>query len=318
MLKIGIVGAGTIGRMHAEAIQNRADCVLAAVADVLPGRAEALADGAPCYTDYTQMCAQMCGQSMLDAVIINLPHGLHCEAGVYFLSHGVSVLMEKPMANTAAECDEMIRAARKSGAKLAVGHVQRYFPAYEIIKQYCESGELGPLTMVTEIRNTDYFTNRPAWFLRKKSAGGGIVMNYGAHTLDKLFYTTGLCISDVSAAMSNRLTKDDVEAAAQVLLRLENGVSVSASYCGCHVPGFYETVFYFTHGAVKTDGGERVWLGKDGSYKELALPAQNGTFIARQLSEFVKLLRAEPCNIASAEYGRAVVAALERIYRAAN
>lgn len=115
MLKIGIVGAGTIGRMHAEAIQNRADCVLAAVADVLPGRAEALADGAPCYTDYTQMCAQMCGQSMLDAVIINLPHGLHCEAGVYFLSHGVSVLMEKPMANTAAECDEMIRAARKAG-----------------------------------------------------------------------------------------------------------------------------------------------------------------------------------------------------------
>lgn len=69
MLKIGIVGAGTIGRMHSEAIQNRADCVLAAVADVLPGRAEALADGAPCYTDYTQMCAQMCGQSMLDAVI---------------------------------------------------------------------------------------------------------------------------------------------------------------------------------------------------------------------------------------------------------
>ena len=318
MLKIGIVGAGTIGRMHSEAIQNRADCVLAAVADVLPGRAEALADGAPCYTDYTQMCAQMCGQSMLDAVIINLPHGLHCEAGVYFLSHGVSVLMEKPMANTAAECDEMIRAAQNSGAKLAVGHVQRYFPAYELIKQYCDSGELGPLTMVTEIRNTDYFTNRPAWFLRKKSAGGGIVMNYGAHTLDKLFYTTGLCISDVSAVMSNRLTKDDVEAAAQVLLRLENGVSVSASYCGCHVPGFYETVFYFTYGAVKTDGGERVWLGKDGTYKELALPAQNGTFIARQLSEFVKLLREEPCNIASAEYGRAVVAALERIYRAAN
>ena len=98
MLKIGIVGAGTIGRMHAEAIRNRADCVLAAVADVVPGRAEELADGALCFTDYTQMCMQ----SALDAVIINLPHGLHCEAGVYFLSHGVSVLMEKPMANTAA------------------------------------------------------------------------------------------------------------------------------------------------------------------------------------------------------------------------
>ncbi len=64
--------------------------MLAAVADVLPGRAEALADGAPCYTDYTQMCAQMCGQSMLDAVIINLPHGLHCEAGgVFSLARGV-------------------------------------------------------------------------------------------------------------------------------------------------------------------------------------------------------------------------------------
>lgn len=285
MLKIGIVGAGTIGRMHAEAIQNRADCVLAAVADVLPGRAEALADGAPCYTDYTQMCAQMCGQSMLDAVLSTCRMVCIARPECIFSRTGCPVLMEKPMANTAAECDEMIRAAQKSGAKLAVGHVQRYFPAYEIIKQYCELGELGPLTMVTEIRNTDYFTNRPAWFLRKKSAGGGIVMNYGAHTLDKLFYTTGLGISDVSAAMSNRLTKDDVEAAAQVLLRLENGVSVSASYCGCHVPGFYETVFYFTHGAVKTDGGERIWLGKDGSYKELALPGAKRDLYCAALSD---------------------------------
>lgn len=314
MIRIGLVGAGIIGKMHAEAIQNNAACVLAGVADVVPARAEEVAGGAPFFTDYKAMWER----TKPDAVIINLPHFLHCEASVYFLLRGVHVLVEKPMANTVAECDAMLQAAQKGGAMLAVGHVQRYFPAYEVLKRCCETQELGALTMVTEIRNTDYFTNRPAWFLQKECAGGGIVMNYGAHTLDKLFYTTNLAVEDVTAVLSNHLTQDNVEATAQVLLRMEQGISVSASYCGCHVPNYYETVFYFTHGAIKTDGGERIWLGKDGAYMELPVPGQSGTFLEKQLAEFIKLLHGEPCSIASGLYGRSVVEVLERIYRAAE
>lgn len=313
MLKIGMVGAGIIGKMHAEALQNNSECVLAAVADVVPERAQALCGGAPCFTDYKKMCRE----TELDAVIINLPHFLHCEASVYFLQHGINVLLEKPMAIDLSGCDEMTATAKNGGAKLAVGHVQRYFPAYKLIKQCCKSGEMGKLVMVTEIRNIDYFTARPKWFLNKKQSGGGMVMNYGAHLLDKIFYTTGSSVSKVSAVMGNALTGDDVEASAQVLMQLENGAGVCANYCGCHVPNYYETVFYFTHGAVKTGDGSRAWISRDGSaYEEFVFEEQKKTFIELQLEEFVKFLRGAPCDVSTAEYGRAVVETLERIYSA--
>ena len=128
------------------------------------------------------------------------PHFLHCEASVFFLEHGLDVLVEKPMANTVAECDKMLEAEKKSGKKLAVGHVQRFFNANRVLKEMINSGELGKLSIASERRTVNYFDDkRPEWFLHKKTAGGGIIMNYGAHALDKLMYLTGADIAELEA-----------------------------------------------------------------------------------------------------------------------
>jgi len=98
------------------------------------------------------------------------------------------VLVEKPMANTTAECDRMLAAAARSGRKLAVGHLQRFFPANRAVRELVTSEKLGRFCMFSERRTIDYFSaDRPLWFLDRRTAGGGIVMNYGAHVLDKLF-----------------------------------------------------------------------------------------------------------------------------------
>lgn len=314
-IRLGIVGAGKIAKDHTAAIEKNANCELCAVADVALERARELAgSGAECFADYKQMCEQV----QLDAVILNLPHFLHCEVSKYFLLKGVHVLCEKPMANSVSECDEMIAASRESGAKLAIGHVQRYFRAYDIIKDYCESEKLGKLTRITEIRNINYFPNRPAWFLNKKLAGGGICMNYGAHSLDKIFYTTGMKVTDVFACMSNKLTDDDVEAGAQIMFRLEDGVSAMVNYSGCHVPGYYETVFYFTDGAIKTDYGSNVWISDGNAYTQLPEDTDKRTFMARQLDEFVKFLRGEESKIVTPEYAREIICVLEKVYESAG
>ena len=115
MLNIAIVGTGIIGNSHIKAIQELQDCRLCALCDVNEEVVAELASqhNVPYFLDYKQIP----GSVDVDAVILNLPHFLHCEASVFFLEHGIDVLVEKPMANTVEECDRMIEAAEKSGKK---------------------------------------------------------------------------------------------------------------------------------------------------------------------------------------------------------
>ncbi len=305
-IRLGMVGAGGIARSHADAIKRNGDYILTAVADINAERAEemAAAHGARAYTDYKDMdCAE------IDAVILNLPHYLHCEVTVYFLEKGVHVLCEKPMANTVAECDRMIEAARRTGTKLAIGHVQKYFSAAKDVRSIIEGGNLGRLTMITESRCKDYLKKRAPWFLNKRTAGGGIAMNLGAHSLDRILYTTGLSVESVQAITSNPLTEDDVELNAQILLQLSGGVSATVSLCGTHVPKEeHTTVYYFTDGVVKIQNKE-LFVFENGDFVS---KGGNAEHFDRQLEEFLKLLRGEESEIVTPEYGREVIRILKQ------
>lgn len=309
MIKLGIVGAGIIGKDHAAAIAENPECILTAVCDTVLERAEEIAaeHNAQVFTDYKDMCEK----ADMDAVILNLPHFLHHEVTVYFLEKGVHVLVEKPMAMTVAECDSMIAAAEKSGAKLAVGHVQRYFGAYGEIKKILESGEYGKLYMISETRNMNYINpKRPKWFLDKKLSGGGIVMNFGAHTLDKIMYVTGETVTESHAILSNPKTDDNIESNAQILLKFTGGITANITFCGCTDAYTYESVFYFEKGMAKVLGGTQLYLWENG---EMVKKGGNVYALPGQLEEFVKFLKGEESMIVTPEYGREIIRVLEGI-----
>ena len=255
----------------------------------------------------------MAQNEKLDAVIINLPHFLHESASVYFLEKGISVLVEKPMAVSTAECVAMENAAKKGGAKLAIGHLQRFFPCYRELRKIIENKEMGRLLLMTETRNTDYFTNRPAWFLEKKKAGGGIVMNYCAHTLDKLFYLLDADVVKVCANVDNFLNDCDIEAQAQVLLRMSDGVSVSLSYCSSRINYSYETYLYFTDGTAKIENGKYLWTAKKGEEFKRAELSYEKDPIEWQMCEFVKLLNNESTEIVQSDTATKVISVIEQI-----
>ena len=133
MLNIAIVGTGIIGLSHITAMEKSNSCRLSAICDVNEEVVKSLAKekNVPYFLDYHDIPSSTVE---VDAVILNLPHFLHCEATVFFLEHGIHVLCEKPMANTAQECDLMIQASEKSGKKLGIGHVQRFLPANQYEK----------------------------------------------------------------------------------------------------------------------------------------------------------------------------------------
>lgn len=310
MIKVAVVGTGIIGIEHLEAIKVSEKLKLVAVCDINEERVSKVAEeyGVPYFTDYKQIPTN----TDAEAVIINLPHGLHCECTLFFLRVGLHVLLEKPMANTLEECDIMIKAAKESRGKLTIGHIQRFFNANKIVKDYISEGKIGRLFAINEIRSINYFSeSRPAWFFSKKMAGGGIVMNYGAHTLDKFMYITGEHVENVLSVYDNLLPDNEIEGHAQFLVKMSGGVSATVTFSGYSSVG-YETVYIGTRGAVKVSGST-VTVLEDGEWKTLSTE-RDESYMLRELDEFAKLISGEKNEMPNAEYGKEIIAAIEKIY----
>lgn len=124
-LRVAVIGVGHLGKHHARILSALDGVTLTAVVDKIPERAAdvAAASGTRSFTDSLEILGEV------DAVTVAAPTELHRDIAMPFLERGISVLVEKPMARSLAEADEMIAAAGASGATLAVGHTERYNPA---------------------------------------------------------------------------------------------------------------------------------------------------------------------------------------------
>ena len=155
MLKIAVVGTGLISGKHLKAIQASTEAELCAICDINESAGVPLAEEyeVPFFKDYKDIPEN----TNVEAVILNLPHFLHCEVSEFFLDKGVHVLVEKPMANTVEECDRMIKAAERNNKKLAIGHIQRFYSGNRKVIEMYKSKEIGELCMMNESRSEDYF-----------------------------------------------------------------------------------------------------------------------------------------------------------------
>lgn len=152
-LAIGVVGAGRLGGFHAQKLAARPDVRLVGVADPIEDSRNRVA--AQCGCRAFARTADLA--ELVDAVVIAAPTRMHRELGVEFLSRRKHVLMEKPLATTAAEADDLVQLARRNGLVLQVGHVERFNPAWvaagPYLRQakYIEGVRSGPFSF----RSTD-------------------------------------------------------------------------------------------------------------------------------------------------------------------
>jgi predicted dehydrogenase len=136
--------------------------------------------------------ATMIEKAKPELAIIAVPHQFHASLTEQCLNNGIHVLCEKPIATTIAECDRMIAAAEKAGRILAVGHFRRFYPACETIKNFLDSNCLGRVESFRFFEGYRY--NWPlasASVFSKESAGGGVLIDTGAHALDLLLWWLG-------------------------------------------------------------------------------------------------------------------------------
>jgi predicted dehydrogenase len=223
MMRFGLIGAGAIGKIRADALAKSPVCELVAVSDLDEARARAAAPGATFFSDANDLIAS----SDVDTVIISTPPPLHEPLAVAAALAGKHVLVEKPMAATPDACERMVRAAREAGTLLTVGYNHRYFEALKLVRHVVSSGEIGTLSHVRAYTGHGGLAEFKApWMYDKQVMGGGALMDNGTHIIDLVRYIIG-DPAEVFGFATHKVWNLGVEDEGIALLRTVDGVTAS-------------------------------------------------------------------------------------------
>ena len=192
--RLGLLGAGRIGKVHAKAISANAGARLVAVADAFPAAATALADHYGCEV---RSIAAILAAKDIDAVVICTPTDTHAELIEKFARAGKAIFCEKPIDLSLARVKACLKVVRDSKATLMVGFNRRFDPHFGAVRAAIDAGTIGAVEMVTIISRdpgappADYITR-----------SGGIFRDMTIHDFDMARFMLGEEISAVSAQAS--------------------------------------------------------------------------------------------------------------------
>ena len=222
LVRLAVIGAGGIGRKHAELASANDDCQLVALCDTDPerrGLAEQL--GVAFYADAEAMLAD----ARPAGAIIATPTPAHLDGVRACAAHGAHVLVEKPIAATAADARAILAATESGGIRALVGHHRRFNPLVERARDIVRGGTLGRLVgaslMWSVQKPTRYFDTE--W--RTLPGGGPVLINL-SHDIDCLRYICGE-IRSVYARTSTHVRGHAVEDTVGISIALEGGAVVS-------------------------------------------------------------------------------------------
>jgi predicted dehydrogenase len=188
-IQVAMIGCGAIAeRGHLPALSKLSNCAIALLVDKDLDRASRLAAQykVPASDNYRDAL------KYANAAILALPHHLHAEIGCELLQAGLHLLVEKPMAMTVYECDGMLAAAEAGQAVLAVGLMRRFLHSTHAARWVLQQGLLGQLQRFDcQEGNIFNWPIQSDFLLRRETAGGGVLFDTGAHTLDLLLYWLG-------------------------------------------------------------------------------------------------------------------------------
>jgi predicted dehydrogenase len=344
-VRVGLIGCGKVGQIHAAALRDIAEADLTAVCDVSAERAKAFADrfGTRGYADVDAMLSE----GKVEAVVIGTPHPLHAAPAIRAAEAGVHVLVEKPLAATLDDCDAMLAAAKRAGVLLGVISQRRFFEPVRRVKEAIDAGKigrpaLGVFTMYSW-REPAYYQSDP-WRGRWDTEGGGVLVNQSPHQLDLLRWFLGP-VAEVSGYWANvNHPGVEVDDTAVAVLRFQNGGLGAIVTSVAQKPGIYTKVH--VHGSsgasvgVETDRGATFIAGMTA----IAEPALNDVWTipgeeallaafqaedrvrftqidattyyhGLQFRDFLRAVREGRPPLATGEDGRAVVELFTAIYR---
>ena len=239
-IKVGLLAYGAIGDEHNKAIQATDGLTLHAVCDTNPERLEAalkISPDAQTFSDATEMLSN----AQIDLVVVSTPPNSHYKWAKQALSLGLHVMLEKPMALTTQECDELMELAKSKSALLVVYQNRRYDLDYLTIKQQIESGQIG------ELFHYESFVggySKPCSYWHSDAAvSGGAIFDWGSHFIDQIMSLVSSEVDFVSGLNQKRVWDHVTNADhAQVSINFKGGLQaifINSDLAAARKPKFY-------------------------------------------------------------------------------
>lgn len=311
MIRVALLGAGYIQNVHARAVLEHPNGELVAIANWREPSARVLAEryGIPrVSTDWEEIVSA----PDVDAAVVATPNALHAPQTVALLRSGKHVMVEKPMAMSVRECDEMIEASRASGASLMVAHCWRFSDEVRAMRDRIAGGGLGE---VVKTRGYGVHTNwgPSGWFVDPALAGGGALVDMGVHAIDTARFLLGDPLpTRVCATVGTRYGDYAVDDDGIVLISWSSGVNsvVESGWWHPHSGGLEaDTEIYGTKGYA------RIWDPAPPSeeYEHGSQPMYTA-----QMAEFLDAIAEGRQPRPSGEDGRVVMQVVEEAYRSAS
>ena len=262
-MKYALIGCGRIATNHIKAVLNN-KLELVAVCDVLPKKMEALLakhglennEAILRYTDYKQMVEE---HPEIQLISIATESGLHAEIALYCIDHNINLIIEKPMAMSMTDAEEIIRRAEAQHVKVSACHQNRFNIAVQKLRKAVEGGRFGKLSHgsihVRWNRNKDYYTQAPwrgTW-----AQDGGALMNQCIHGIDLLRWMMGSEVVSVYGQTRRQLHNYlEAEDLGMAVVTFKNGaVATIEGTTNVYPQNLEETLYVFGEfGTVKLGG----------------------------------------------------------------
>lgn len=291
-LSVVLIGCGRVAEKHLKAISKLKGLELKAVVDVNPDSAKRLLGSVKgfastrIFNDYKEAIDEV----KPSIVSVTVPSGLHFQIAKYAMEHGCNLLLEKPMTMSVSEAREIFELSKKTGLKIAMGHIYRYLPIVGLVRNDIAEGKYGKVTHGTIYvrwgHGDDYY-NSAAWRGTWKSDGGAL-MNQTIHAIDLLIWLMGSEPEEASAMIAQRIRKIEAEDLGMAVLRLENGALAQIEGTTATIPSKHTAEFsvFCENGQLSMglDSGKphlNIFTVKpDGKLKKL-----NGYYIRKQFKE---------------------------------
>jgi predicted dehydrogenase len=321
-LNIALCGLGRYAGYLAEGIQTTQYCRVAGIVTGTPAKAEdwkkrynILPSNIYNYENFDQIASN----KDIDLVYVVLPNSMHKEFTIRAARAGKHVIVEKPMAITEKDCEEMIDACNKARVQLALGYRLHYEPFNMEIKRLGQEKVFGQVRLIEA--SLGYKSGDPTeWRLKKAMAGGGPLMNLGVYCVQCCRYVSGeepISVTAQFGPVTNETLFSEVEESITWQLNFPSGLlSTSTSSYNCGVDRFYASAddgFFELSPAISYGP----FVGRT-SKGEMHFPEinQQGT----QCDAIAKVLLANqklPSHI-SGEEGKKDVRILQAVYEAAG
>ncbi len=299
MFRLGLVGAGRMGRTHLRALDESSDVRIVSVAEPL----EALRDDAIAHFDvtgYTSL-SDMLASGGIDGALIVTPSDSHVDVITLVAAAGLPILCEKPCGVTADDTRRAQRIVRDAGVALQIGYWRRFVPELLVIRARISNGDMGDLLSLSCLQ---WDGEPPSAAFRSRS--GGVFIDMGVHEFDQARWLTGSDFVQISAVASPAISDPDVADdpdSAQVLCQTASGVTVFVSLGRHYKGGDMASVDVFG----SKDHAHSLFLSpEDGERAQLEA-------LVRQAHAFADFANGAPCRGASVEDA---IAALEAAARA--